>query len=226
MLTGGGMKQKILFILFLSVFAVGCKQGFAPIDQQPISLKTGDPEFDKRFDLGQVEESAQVAEKMAQSTEVALEKISVDLNIRNSDISLFRIGKLKKKLKKIEQNLSDSFGNLNFNLQSLRDKLDMVRQEIQDRIAQLDPNDPRQARVIERAQRLLDKMDLLEMKLDGLVDKIHSLLDRLSDRLDRVIEKVTSKLGIAGIPVQIILEEMKNELIARLEDKLTQIIGG
>lgn len=217
------IKNILLVGILISSFGLTACNQMEP--NAPVVFKTGDEGFDTKFDLGNVENSANEAMKMAVATEKALDKVSVDLNIRNSDISIFKVKKLKKKLKDVEENLKQSFAGLDFNLQSLRDKLDQVREELESRISDLDPSDPFQAKVIDKAKKIMDKMDGLELKLDSLVENLTGLLDRLSDKLDDLISQVTSKLGLVGLPVQLILGEIKNELISKLEEKLLSIIG-
>ncbi len=197
----------------------GCGQGFVGFSSSSSSHSQSTNEA--ALQVEKIESEALLVEDALAEAEAALDAV-----VKNGQISLPTGGpslsltttSLTGLPEKLRQALDKIYDKLTLPVAKAKALIDQARNKITAILLQLDPNDPNQAKLIDRLNEMLNRLDQVEARLGEVYKLAAAKVDLLIQRVDVLIAKVDASNPIMWV----LLNELKEvrQVLVDFRDKL------
>lgn len=204
---------------YISILAIGlllsaCAQqkGFEAIDIPTTGLEQ--PGTEVEVDLSKVEAQAMKVDVSVQAAQTEIKSLE---GLDFSGIGdAFKLGKIKESILK-------GFDKIAEKLDGVREKIQQAKMSIQQKIDQLDPNNPLHQKAILELNKMLAKIEQLENKLAQAITRLSDRVDYFFDKIDRLIDKLDFG-GFIGDIAQFFLRGMLDDLRFEIQTKFQELV--
>lgn len=200
--------MKFVLLLIIGTFMTAC-------GQEAFNAKNLEENISSKG--SELTELSKKVEAQSKELDLLLYEVENDPTIQeirdNANPSLIDLGGIKDLIK---DGLKPIFGKIG----DFRQKLEDLKNKLENQLGLLDPNNPDHKEMIERLKDMI-------LKIEGFQDRINDMIDQLKDKLsslDAIFDRLLDRLDGSKfwhIPARMIIEEIQDMLM----DKIDELIG-
>lgn len=204
------------------VSLIGCGQGLK---------SSGSSQGSQSIDTSSVNTQINQAAQAANDASSALQNVTTAINQisdaqGNINIGMFLMGS-DNPLNALIAQLQTYFDQFYTKAQAVESSLDSARTQIQQAIAQLNPNDPAQATEIQQLNAELAQVNSLDQQFSNAMHSLATKLGTAMTGLDNLINGVTASIpgwgAIVGLAVDWLVMDNVRTLFQDMENKLNSL---